>query len=232
MTLRPGQNAVQRHLRSFAESVPVLVAMLCVVLSVGCSTVKYGAYEKLGIHKRDLLVDNVEDTRDAQKEAQQQFKSALEKFASVVSIQETDLKKAYDALNDEYEDSLEAAEDVSENIDEVEEVANDLFSEWEAEIKQYSDPNLRSASKGQLQQTATNYGQMLRSMRSAERSMQPVLATFKDNVLFLKHNLNAQAIGSLRATFGDLQGDINRLIAQMNNSIEESNRFIAQMKPL
>lgn len=207
-----------------------LLAVTLLLVSA-CSTVKYGAYEKLGIHKRDLLVDNVEDTRDAQEEAQEQFKDALEKFGSVVKIEETSLKKAYDALNDEYEDSVDAAEDVSSNIREVEEVADDLFAEWEDEIGQYTDANLRRASQQQLKQTRDRYRVMHRAMLESEKSMKPVLATFKNNVLFLKHNLNAQAIGSLQSTFGDLQGDIDVLIQQMNRSIERSNQFIAEMQP-
>ncbi len=206
------------------------ILAVSVLILTGCSTVKYSAYEKIGIHKRDLLVDNVEDTRDSQKEAQEQFKDALEKFGSVVTIEETGLKKAYDRLSDEYEDSVDAAEEVSENIDEVEEVANDLFREWGEEIKQYTDQNLRRSSEAKLRDTRVRYKDMLGSMRDAEKSMQPVLATFKDNVLFLKHNLNAQAVGSLQATFRDLQGDINILINQMNQSIDRSNEFIAGMK--
>ncbi|MBX2885576.1 MAG: DUF2959 domain-containing protein [Granulosicoccus sp.] len=210
---------------------PVFMLIFSVLLATGCSTVKYNTLEKLGIHKRDLLVDNVEETRDAQKDAQKQFKSALEKFGSVVSIEETGLKKAYEALDDEYEDSLDAAEEVSDQIRDVENVAEDLFDEWANEIKEYTDPNLRRSSETQFKETRAKYNEMHKSMIAAEKSMQPVLATFKDNVLFLKHNLNAQAVGSLKSTFNDLQGDIDNLIAQMNRSIERSNQFISEMQP-
>jgi len=200
-------------------------------LVVGCSTVKYNALEKVGIHKRDLLVGNVEDTRDAQKEAQEQFQDALERFGSVVNIEETGLKKAYKRLKSEYDDSVDAAEEVSDQIAEVEEVANDLFQEWSDENKQYSDANLRRDSERQLKSTRGRYGEMLSSMKQAEQSMQPVLSTLHDNVLYLKHNLNAQAVGSLRTTFDNLEVDIERLIQQMNQSIERSNAFIANLKP-
>lgn len=209
----------------------LLLVAISVTLTAGCSTVKYNTLEKFGIHKRDLLVDNVEETRDAQKEAQKQFKSALEQFGSVVSIEETGLKKAYEALDEEYEDSLDAAEEVSDQIRDVENVAEDLFAEWNNEIQEYSDANLRRSSETQLKETRAKYTEMHDSMLAAEKSMQPVLATFKDNVLFLKHNLNAQAVGSLKSTFGDLQGDIDALISQMNRSIERSNQFIAEMQP-
>lgn len=210
---------------------PILLTLLSVVFLNACTTVKYNTLEKFGIHKRDLLVDNVEDTRDSQEEAQEQFASALDRFGSVVKLEETDLKKAYDALNDEYEDSVDAAEEVSDNIRDVEDVAEDLFDEWAAEIKEYSDTNLKRTSEGQLKATRSRYTEVHAAMLESEKSMQPVLATLKDNVLFLKHNLNAQAIGSLKSTFSDLQGNIDVLIKQMNRSIERSNQFISEMQP-
>ena len=67
-------------------------------------------------------------------------------------------------------------------------------------------------------------------MQRAKQSMQPVLVTLRDNVLFLKHNLNAQAIGALRGEFGSLKADIETLVKRMNQSIERSNSFIKNMQ--
>jgi len=209
---------------------PLLLAATAAVLLGACSSVKYGALEKVGIHKRDVLVDNVEDARESQEDAREEFKDALERFGSVVSIEETGLKKAYDQLNDEYEDAAEAAEEVSDRIDDVERVAEDLFDEWEDENRLYTDASLRRDSEARLKETQSRYADMLTSMKLAEQSMQPVLNTFLDNVLYLKHNLNAQAVGSLRGTFTTLEGDIDRLISQMNRSIERSNQFIQDMR--
>lgn len=206
----------------------LLLATLAVV--TGCSTIKYNALEKVGIHKRDLLVGNVKDARDAQKDAQEEFRDALERFGSVVNIEETGLKKAYERLQKEYDDSVEAAEEVSEQIGEVEEVAEDLFDEWADEIKQYTDPALKADSADRRKNTMTRYREMLASMKEAEGSMQPVLNTLRDNTLYLKHNLNAQAIGSLQTTFKTLESDVDKLIERMNRSIERSDAFIAQMQ--
>ncbi len=204
------------------------IAAAIVTLS-GCTTIKYNALEKVGIHKRDLLVDNVEDTRDAQKEAQEQFQDALERFGQVIAIEETGLKKAYGRLNDEYEDSVDAAEEVSEEIGEVEDVAEDLFEEWGEEIETFTDPVLKRNSENQLRDTQARYAGMLETMKDAEASMKPVLDTMRDNVLYLKHNLNAQAVGSLESTFSELEGDIGILIERMNQSIARSNDFISRM---
>ncbi len=196
----------------------------------GCASTYYSAMEKVGKHKRDIMVDRVEDARDSQAEAQEQFKSALEQFDSIVKLQETDLKKAYDSLNGEYENSVAAADRVSGRIKKVESVAEALFEEWEEELEQYQNAKLRRSSNIQLQKTKTRYRDMLSSMRRAEKSMEPVLKIFKDNVLFLKHNLNAQAIGSLQSEFTNLKGEIDNLIIQMNKAIESSNRFIKDIQ--
>jgi uncharacterized protein YdiU (UPF0061 family) len=204
----------------------------CVFLLVfltACSSTYYGAMEKVGVHKRDILVERVEDGRDSQANAQKQFQSALEQFNSIVQLEETDLKKAYDKLNKEYEKSKDAANEVSSRIAKIESVANALFKEWKAELKEYESKELRQSSEEQLQATKTRYQEMLASMKTAEESMAPVLRIFHDNVLFLKHNLNAQAIGSLQSEFTNLEGQIGELIKSMNVAIASSNKFIADI---
>jgi hypothetical protein len=186
--------------------------------------------EKMGVHKRDILIDRVEDSRNAQSEAQEQFKSALEQFAAVVHVENTNLQVAYEKLNTEYEDSEAAAEEVSKRINKVESVAQALFEEWENELALYKSPELRQSSQQKLQETQTRYSGMLASMKRAEKSMEPVLRTFRDNVLFLKHNLNAQAIGSLKSEFSTLKAEIDILIKDMNAAIETSNQFISEIK--
>jgi len=218
--------------KKFLENqiITVISLVLAVLIFSGCSKTYYGAMEKVGIHKRDIMVDRVEDARDAQGEAQQQFKSALEQFDAVVKLKETDLKKAYDNLNGEYEASEEVAEKVSSRIEKVESVADALFDEWEDELDLYESKDLRKSSKDQLKKTRSRYKEMLTSMHQAEASMEPVLRIFRDNVLFLKHNLNAQAIGSLQSEFANLEGEIDKLIQKMNVAIESSNKFIANIK--
>ncbi len=210
-------------------SVTLFLSAALAVLA-GCSSMYYSAMEKAGVHKRDILVDRVEAAKDAQAEAQTQFKSALEQFSAVVNIGDSDLKGAYERLDAEFKGSERAAQKVSDRIDKVESVAEALFAEWEKELGLYSSETLRQSSKTKLANTRQRYGAMLASMRKAERSMAPVLDAFRDNVLFLKHNLNAQAIGSLKGEFSTLKRDIDELIRQMNASIASSDQFIAGIR--
>ena len=96
-------------------------------------------------------------------------------------------------------------------------------------MDQYQTDSLRAASEDQLERTEARYGQLLGAMRNAESRMEPVLAAFSDQVLFLKHNLNARAIASLQENVVDLEQEIGALIAEMNASIDEANAFIEEM---
>jgi hypothetical protein len=208
--------------------VPALVGML--TLAPGCKSAYYGTMEAFGVHKRDILVDRVETARDKQEDAKEQFATALEEFRSVVEFEEgSDLENMYKKLNRSYERSADAADDVESKIDAVESVAASLFKEWERELEEYSDDALRDASTQQLDDTRDRYERMVAAMRRAEASMQPVLDALKDQVLFLKHNLNAQAIASIQGTAAGIQDDVAELIAEMERSIAEANSFIEQM---
>ena len=173
-------------------------ASLFLLLALGaCSSTYYSAMEKMGIEKRDILVDRVEEARDAQEDAGEQFASALDQFRATVNFDGGDLEETYDRLNAEYEDSVAEAENVSDRIDSVESVSEDLFEEWQAELAEYSNAEMRRNSEAMMRETRGRFRQMMAAMRRAEKSMAPVLESFQDQVLYLKHNLNAAAISSL-----------------------------------
>lgn len=205
--------------------------ILCTTLTLsGCQSAYYAAMEKVGVHKRDILIDRVEEARDAQQESQQQFKDALDQLSQLINFDGGQLQSVYEQLNDEYTASQAAADNVSQRISKVESVANALFTEWRDELTQYENQKLRSQSERKLKETERQFNALLKSMRKAERKMTPVLKTMQDNVLYLKHNLNAKAIGAIKGEFSGLQKNVSSLVDEMNKAITESNRFINQMQ--
>ncbi|MBT42194.1 MAG: DNA repair protein [Idiomarina sp.] len=207
----------------------LLAAVTAVLLLTGCQTAYYSTMEKLGIEKRDILVDRVDEAKDSQGEAQEEFRSALERLDTMLNIDGGELEEQYNALNDDYEASKSAAERVRERIDAVDNVAQDLFDEWSEELEQYSNDSMRRQSERQLRETERRYADLIRTMERAAGKMDPVLAKLQDNVLYLKHNLNAQAISAIRGEFDNLQVDIRDLIKEMEAAIAESDKFIASM---
>lgn len=207
----------------------VLPLILILFTFSACSPAYYNTMEKFGVYKRDILVDRVEEARDSQEDTKEQFNSALEQFASVVDYDGGSLEKIYKRLNNEYEDSVAVADELGERIDSIENVAEDLFKEWQKELDDYSNANLKRESAQQLRDTRSEYQKLIESMRRAEAKIPPVLTVFNDQVLYLKHNLNARAISALQQEFVGIKTDVAKLVSEMERSINEANAFINSM---
>jgi hypothetical protein len=206
------------------------VALLVATAAAGCSSAYYGAMERFGFEKRHILADRVEDGRDAQRGAQEQFESAFERFKMATRFEGGDLEDTYEALDRDYRRSEQRAEAVRERIRSIEQVAGDLFQEWEDEIELISRADLRRSSARQLARTRTRYERLIAAMKRAERKMDPVLTAFRDQVLFLKHNLNASAIASLESSSAEIQHRVEALVRDMQQSIREADAFLAELE--
>ncbi|MGS6582607.1 DUF2959 domain-containing protein [Vibrio diabolicus] len=207
--------------------------LLAIVLSIftltGCQSAYYSAMEQVGYHKRDIMVDRVEDAKESQQDAQEEFTSALEALSAITNFDGGELESVYNKINDKYEDSEKAAQDVRDRIAAIEDVSGALFDEWQDELELYSSAKLRRSSEQKLRETKASYKTMLSAMKRAEKKMTPVLNTLLDNTLYLKHNLNASAIGSLQGEFSSLEKDIQFAIKQMNEAIAESDKFLQKL---
>ncbi len=203
--------------------------LLAIVLSA-CSSVYYSGLEKIGIPKREVMVHRVEKARDTQEETKQQFKSALEQFTAVTNFKGGDLEATYNRLNGEYEASVKKADEVKKRIADIEDVSAALFDEWEGELGQYSNETLRRNSQQKLTATKAHYRQLIAAMRKAESKIEPVLTVFRDQVLYLKHNLNAQAVAALKGQLASVQADVSSLVVDMEKSINEADAFIKTME--
>lgn len=203
---------------------------IVVLTLTACSSMYYSTLESVGIPKRELMIHRVEKARDTQEETKEQFNSALEQFTAVTNFSGGDLETIYNKLNDEYEDSVAQADLVRKRISDIKDVSEALFEEWEEEIAQYSSASLKRSSQRQLSSTKSQYKQLIQAMERAESKLDPVLSVFKDQVLYLKHNLNARAISSLKGELSGIQSDVSSLILAMEKSINEANSFISSME--
>jgi hypothetical protein len=212
--------------RTFAL-LPFLIVVLLALTS--CKSVYYGAYEKFGVYKRDLLKKRVVAARDEQKEASVEFKDALTRLKEITKYDGGKLEARYRQLQADYDDCAQRVESVRTRIRDVETVAEDLFTEWEKEIKQIGTDSLRTNSRRQLNETRLRYDEMISALKKAEATMPPVLTKFHDYVLALKHTLNAEAVASLKGESANIQSEITKLITEMNASISRADEFLKDL---
>lgn len=198
-------------------------------LSKKIRTAIYSARESIGEHKRDIVVAHVEQACVGLQETRDEFEDALERFKTLVCVNETTLDHKYNLLNRQYQFCCAKSAAISDRIRAIEQVSEALFAEWEKELGEYTNRNLRAHSKQQLKTAKQNYARLIKSMQKAEAKIQPVLAAFKDQVLYLKHNLNAQAIAALRHEFIEIGLDISQLIQAMEQTIAEASQFVAAL---
>jgi ElaB/YqjD/DUF883 family membrane-anchored ribosome-binding protein len=212
----------------------IAVAVAWCTVASGCYQCGGSAYmkalEKVGMEKRDLLVKRVTNAKEAQVEAQQQFRDSLQEFQTLVGYKGGELEARYEKVRASYEASTKKAQEVRDRISGIKKVSEALFSEWEQELGKYSDSKMRAQSASELKDTRKRAGELVATMEKAASKMDPVLEKLEDQVLFLKHNLNARALGSLKGTADALQVEVNGLIKEMETSIREADTFIAQMK--
>ena len=195
----------------------------------GCTSLYYNAREKIGKEKRDILVQRLIAGKKDQEKAKEQIKTTLEAFQDLTGFDGGNLEKTYKKLNGEFEDAEKRANDVSERIKSIDQVGNDLFKEWNQELGTINDTTLHNRSAALLRQTRTRHQQYVQRMKQTERKMLPVLQGFRDQVLYLKHNLNAAAIGSLKSTAAKMDTDVSLLIADMEGSSKEADSFIQSL---
>jgi hypothetical protein len=206
--------------------IPISALLLLCIASISCRSTYYSAWEKFGKHKRDLLKDHVEAARDDQKAAAEQFKDALTRLKELYGFEGGDLEKTYGQLQGEYDRCAAKAKSVRNRIEKVEQIASDLFKEWDDEIRSMTNERLAAQSRDKLAETRNKFRSLQAAMKKAEASMEPVLGQFRDYVLYLKHSVNAQAVGALKKEALDIEKEIQELIRAMNASISAANDFI------
>ncbi|NOT31280.1 MAG: DUF2959 domain-containing protein [Planctomycetes bacterium] len=195
-----------------------------------CQSAYYATMEKFGVHKREILVDRVEEGREAQADAKTEIVDALEAFKAVAGFEGGELETVYERLKDQYESSADAVGEVRDRIASIEDVASALFEEWSSEIDGMQNAELKGESQQMLAETKVRYGTLITAMRAAESKMEPVLTALRDHVTFLKHNLNARAIASLQKSLFSIESNVDALVVDMEKSIAEADAFIASMK--
>lgn len=204
----------------------IISAAAALFFLTACQSTYYMLWENLGKEKRHLLKSNVEKAKEEQKQTSKQFQTVIEQIKEMYGFDGKQVEAFYAHLNEDYTECEERAEEVRDRIDSVERIAKDLFIEWEKEIEEIANPKLKADSKRSLEETRKRYERLHVAMVKAEESMAPVLRDLKDYVLYLKHNLNALAVTSLKEEVQSIDIQVKSLIEKMNRSINEADSFL------
>jgi Protein of unknown function (DUF2959) len=208
------------------KPVAILVLLAATLALAGCTTIFYKTMRTLGKEKRDILVSRVKDAKKDQEQTKEKLKTTMENFQAITGFQGGSLEKNYKRLNSSYEDANNQASKLHDKIESIDQVSKDLFKEWQGEINDMKNPKLKAQSATLLRNAKTRQAAYMVAMRKTEDKIAPVLTAFHDQVLFLKHNLNARAIGSLKDTTTSIQSNVADLIQSIDDSSAEADNLI------
>ena len=215
--------------KTISKSAHIRIIAVSLLLLSGCQSLYYKTMSKLGKEKRDILVARVKESKKDQEKTKEQIQTTMEKFQQLTGFQGGDLEKQYKQLNSEYERSEDQANKLRDRIKSIDQVSGDMFTEWQKEIDQMSNAQLKSRSAAMLRDSKERQATYMKAMQKTEAQMTPVLSAFHDQVLFLKHNLNARAVGSLKTTAATMNTDVNALIKSIDTSMQEADRLISSL---
>lgn len=204
-----------------------LYTVLLAFTLTGCQTMYNRTMENVfGYEKRELLKRSVRSVKAGQEKTQSQFQDTLEQVKALYGYDGGNLERMYRQLKAAYERSSAQAESLKERIRHMDDIADAMFAEWKEEADRFSNEAFRKDSRRKYEKTRDRYQKLANSAREAAAAMDPVLRQLDDHVLYLKHNLNADALAAFKGEAAAIETDIETVIRRMNDAIGRADAFI------
>lgn len=207
------------------------LALLTVLSLAGCQSSYFSLMDKAGISKREMLVDRIEDARDAQIKARYAFSRAADRYQAALHPSGNAPPVTLEQLQKAYADSSKAAAAVAPRVEVVEHVGDALFEEWRGELSHYRDAKLVAASRDAYDHSRAQYQQLLTSMRTAQTHVAPALENLNEQLLLIKHRRNAEASNGLDESTRSIPEDVAPLLIEMQRSIDQAGAFVNLLQP-
>jgi hypothetical protein len=206
------------------------VASTLTISLSGCSNLYYDLNERAGNPKRNIMQESVKDARNSQLAVKETFKTTLELLTHIGTIESSDLEKSYKQLENSYQDTDRQAIKLREQIAQIESVSKALFAEWTTDIKTYQSAELQRQSEAQLHDAQTRCSETIVVMKKAASKMEPIVISFHDRVLFLKHNLNNSGTIGTQDSVEQLEANVDTLIVAMDESIAQADTLLKNLQ--
>jgi ATP-dependent protease HslVU (ClpYQ) peptidase subunit len=207
----------------------ILALLTTVLILAGCTRTYDTTAELFGKKKKDVLVDRIVAARNAQFDARDQFAAALDQLLSVAGYKGTSLEDEYSALNSQYNRCRSQTNNVESRLADARRAARSLFHQWENELDQYSSAVVRRSSEEKLKDMQMRYENVVYALEKARDKLYPALTALKDQVLLVRHNLNAQTALSSGEEMAIAEKEISALLQEIDRATADADSFVRQM---
>lgn len=189
----------------------------------GCATGSDSGSASPGSTARRALLGEVEDAQDAQRQATAQLQSTLRTFAAVLDASESELPQEYRELIGQVADSKAAAARVHRHVRTMAQAAGTFFDRWRTGL---TDPGERQ----QFTEAQERYRRLLSLSHQAAQRLDPMVAFFDEQAVFIQYNLNPKALARLHDERAAVETAVAALVGELENAIGEADALIDTLR--
>ena len=180
-------------------------------------------------HQRDLT-RKVDAVLEVQTASQAEFASAFDVLLSLQGATAEEVEGLYKKLQLQVDSCARSVERVDLHIGRVEEGSALLFAAWETELEQFSSPAMRARSEARMGEARQGLQHLLERLRDARGSMDGILRTQRDFVLYFNHNLSPNSVATLEPENRKFKASMQELNGLIERAREQAQTFMGELQ--
>ena len=184
-----------------------------------------------GVKQIEALVKASGNTVEAISQTKLQLTKTIDVYNALMADDAKDRKKLYRDLQKEMESTQKRRAEIITRVGAMAADADTLFKSWEVSAAAIESQSLRARSEERLKKTKANYAEIGAAGRKAAELYEPVMKTLADKVRYLGHDLNAEAVASLKPDAEKLNKDVEKLGKAIDDTIATTNANINAFRP-
>jgi len=183
-----------------------------------------------GIKGGERFADTGEDTVKALVETENNLRSTLDAYNTLVSKPTKDAKGDYKKLLKNLDNAKKKIALVKPRLDTMNSEGENYFRLWEGQVATIADADLKARGEERIASTRKEYDGILESLRGAAGTLDPFLKDLTDQINFLGSDLRPEALQSLKGNADKLNNTGKTLLEQTGATVTKSNAFFAPLK--
>jgi len=184
-----------------------------------------------GVKQIERLVKASGNTVKAIAETKQQLAKTMDVYNALMAEDAKDRKKLYADLKKQMGNTEKRRSQIAEQATSMKSEAEALFRQWAESAAAIENAELRARSEERLEATKTSYAEIDTVGRKAADLYHAFMKDLQDQITFLGHDLNPEAVASLGPEAEELNEKADTLMRRIDDTIRTANERIGALRP-
>jgi chromosome segregation ATPase len=164
-------------------------------------------------------------------ETKVQLMKTIDVYNALMADNAKDRKKLYKNLQNEMNNTEKRRAKIDEEAAQMKTEADTLFTQWAESAAAIEKLDLRKRSEERLEATKASYAEIQSVGQKAADLYPPFMKALQDQIAYLGHDLNAEAVASLAPEAAKLNEEAEALTRSLDDTISTANEKIGALRP-